>query len=98
MFGTRAFLDEGRILVGARKNGVLLVRVDDENGAAMLTLPGVSRAVMGSRTMSSGWLDVASSAITDDAALMMWLDVARESTGAAVEAPEGEASADEQRD
>lgn len=98
MFGTRAFLDEGRILLGARKNGVLLVRVDEENGAAMLTLPGVSRAVMGSRTMSSGWLDVASSAITDDAALMMWLDVARESTGAAVEAPAEEASTDATRD
>ncbi|MGX1585986.1 TfoX/Sxy family protein [Microbacterium sp. NPDC055502] len=90
MFGTKAFLDGGRILVGARTGGVLLVRVDDENGAAMLTEAGVSRAVMGSRTMSSGWLDVAPSAIEDDAALMLWLDVARESTGAAVEAASDE--------
>ena len=88
MFGTRAFLDDGRILVGARPGGVLLVRVDDENGAALLTRPGAARAVMGARTMSSGWLDVVPDVIEDDAALMFWLDVARESTGSAVEAPE----------
>ncbi len=84
MFGTRAFLDEGRILVGARKDGTLLVRVDEENGAVAVTQPGASRAVMGSRTMGSGWIDVAASAIADDAALMMWIDMARESVGAAV--------------
>jgi hypothetical protein len=43
---------------------------------------------MGSRTMSSGWLDVAPGVIEDDTALMSWLDVARESTGSAVEATE----------
>ncbi|WAA64751.1 TfoX/Sxy family protein [Microbacterium oxydans] len=87
MFGTRAFLDDGRILLGARSGGVLLVRVDDESGAALLTRPGVARAVMGSRTMGSGWLDIVPAVIEDDAELMFWLDVARESTGAAVEAP-----------
>ena len=88
MFGTRAFLDNGHILVGARPGGVLLVRVDDENGAALLTHPGVARAVMGSRTMGSGWIDVVPGAIEDDTELMFWLDVARESTGSAVETPE----------
>ncbi|MFS0894020.1 TfoX/Sxy family protein [Microbacterium sp. 179-I 3D3 NHS] len=78
MFGTRAFLLDGRILVGARKNGVLLVRVDDENGPALLTEPGASHAVMGTRTMGSGWLDVAPEAIADDDGLMFWLDAARE--------------------
>ena len=87
MFGSRAFLDSGRILLGARSGGVLLVRVDDENGAALLVRPGVARAVMGARTMSSGWLDVQPAVIDDDTALMFWLDVARESTGSAVEAP-----------
>ena len=84
MFGTRAFLDEGRILVGARKDGTLLVRVDEENGAVAVTLPGASRAVMGSRTMASGWIDVSASAIADDGALMTWIDMARESVGAAL--------------
>lgn len=43
MFGTRAFLDDGHILLGARPGGVLLVRVDDESGATLLTRPGVAR-------------------------------------------------------
>ncbi|MGB4136767.1 MAG: TfoX/Sxy family protein [Microbacterium sp.] len=83
MFGSRAFLSQGRILVGARKGGVLLVRVTVENGASLLGAPGVSRAVMGARTMSANWLDVDAAAIADDTALMFWLDVAREdaSTG-----------------
>jgi TfoX/Sxy family transcriptional regulator of competence genes len=88
MFGTRAFLDHGHILVGARPGGVLLVRVDDESGAALLTEPGAARAVMGARTMSSGWLDVVPGAIEDDTALMFWLDVARESAGSPDEEPE----------
>lgn len=81
MFGTRAFLRDGHILLGARPGGVLLMRVDDENGAALVTRPGVARAVMGSRTMSSGWLDVAPEAIEGDDDLMFWIDVARESRG-----------------
>ncbi|MFJ4225792.1 TfoX/Sxy family protein [Microbacterium sp. NPDC089695] len=78
MFGTRAFLIDGHILVGARKGGVLLVRVQEENGAALVTRPGVATAVMGPRTMGTGWLDVSSTVIADDEALAFWLDVARE--------------------
>ncbi|GAA1145852.1 TfoX/Sxy family protein [Microbacterium oxydans] len=88
MFGTRAFLDDGHILVGARPGGVLLVRVADEDGAALLTEPGAARAVMGARTMSSGWLDVSQTAIEDDTALMFWLDVARESAVSRAESSE----------
>ena len=40
MFGTRAFLLDGHILVGARTGGVLLVRVDEEHGASLITRPG----------------------------------------------------------
>ncbi|MCK2037135.1 TfoX/Sxy family protein [Microbacterium sp. SSW1-49] len=78
MFGTRAFLLDGHILVGARPGGTLLVRVDEETGAALSTRVGVARAVMGTRTMATGWLDVIADAITDDGELMYWLDVARE--------------------
>lgn len=78
MFGTRAFLLDGHILVGVRKGGVLLVRVDEENGAALVTRSGVATAVMGARTMGTGWLDVSPSALSGDDALMFWLDVARE--------------------
>ncbi|WP_334151986.1 TfoX/Sxy family protein [Microbacterium sp.] len=78
MFGTRAFLIDGHILVGARAGGVLLVRVVDENGAALVTRPGVTTAVMGPRTMGTGWLDVSPEAIADEELLMAWLDIARE--------------------
>ncbi|MFJ2541381.1 TfoX/Sxy family protein [Microbacterium sp. NPDC087589] len=78
MFGTRAFLLEGRILVGARTGGVLLVRVDEEHGASLIARPGVTTAVMGPRTMGTGWLDVSSSALVDDGDLSAWLDIARE--------------------
>lgn len=82
MFGTRAFLLHGRILVGTRKGGVLLVRVTEEKGAALLVEPGVSVAVMGSKTMGPSWLDVAATVIEDDDALMSWIDAARESADA----------------
>lgn len=78
MFGTRAFLLSGHILVCARKDGVLLVRVREETGAALVTRPGVAIAVMGPRTMGAGWLDVSPDVIGDDDELMFWLDVARE--------------------
>ncbi|MFT4259408.1 hypothetical protein [Microbacterium sp.] len=44
MLGTRAFLLGGRILVGARNGGTLLVRVEAERGTALLLRPGVSAA------------------------------------------------------
>ncbi|WP_460784114.1 TfoX/Sxy family protein [Microbacterium tumbae] len=79
MFGTRAFLLEGRILVGARKEGVLLVRVSEERGIVLQGEPGAAVATMGGRTMGPSWLDVSSPAIADDEALMFWIDAARES-------------------
>ncbi len=82
MFGTRAFLLNGRILVGARKEGVLLVRVTAEKGAELLTEPGVAIAVMGAKSMGPSWLDVSAAAIADDEALMFWVDAARESAAA----------------
>ena len=78
MFGSRAFLSGGRILVGARAGGTLLVRVASERAAVLLTEHGVSRAVMGARTMSDNWLDVAAEVVADDAALMEWIDISRE--------------------
>lgn len=78
MFGARVFLLEGRILVGARKGGILLVRVREESGAALLTRPGVAQAVMGKKQMGPTWLDVDRTLVADDADLLFWLDVARD--------------------
>lgn len=82
MFGTRAFLLHGRILVGARKGGVLLVRVTAEKGAELLTEPGVAIAVMGAKSMGPGWLDVSAAALEEDEELMFWVDAARECAAA----------------
>lgn len=79
MFGTRVFLLDGRILVGTRKHGMLLVRVTAEKGAVLLAEAGVSVAIMGAKSMGPSWLDVASEAIRDDESLMFWVDAARES-------------------
>jgi hypothetical protein len=85
MFGTRAFLLNGKILVGTRNEGVLLVRVTAEKGTALLTEPGVAIAVMGAKTMGPSWLDVAATAIEDDESLMFWVDAARESAAETAE-------------
>lgn len=83
MFGTRAFLLGGRILAGARPGGVLLVRLSPERSAILAGSPGASRAVMGAKTMSTGWVDVQPQAIATDEALLEWLDAAREDALAA---------------
>lgn len=77
MFGTRAFLLDGRILAGARPGGVLLIKVAAEDEAVLLLREGAARAVMGPRTMSARWIDVAPSAIADDDGLLFWIDAAR---------------------
>lgn len=78
MFGTRAFLRDGHILVCVRKNGALLVRVTEDHGASLLARPGAALAVMGTRTMGPSWLEVEPEVLRDDEELMFWLDAARE--------------------
>jgi hypothetical protein len=81
MFGTRAFLVDGKILAASRGGGVLLIRVGEENGAVLVGRPGASCAQMGAKTMGNSWLDVQPHVIADDADLMFWLDAARENLG-----------------
>lgn len=50
----------------------------EEDGAALLLRSGATPAVMGAKTMSPRWLDVAPSVLTDDDELLFWIDVARE--------------------
>jgi hypothetical protein len=54
MFGTLAFMVDGRLAVAAAADG-LLVKVGDEAMAAALARPHARAATMGSRTMR-GWL------------------------------------------
>ncbi|RJQ75634.1 TfoX family protein [Pseudonocardiaceae bacterium YIM PH 21723] len=58
MFGSLSFMVNDKILINVRRTGELLVRVDPARLTELLARPGVSRAVMGSRTMTNGWLTV----------------------------------------
>lgn len=79
MFGGVAFLTGGHLAVAASRNGGLMVRVDPEDSEELLRSEGVSRMVMGGRTMN-GWLRVAEERL-DDEGLAEWvargLDFAR---------------------
>lgn len=81
MFGSRAFLVDGKILAASRGGGVLLIRVGDEQGAVLVGRPGAAPAQMGAKVMGNSWLDVSPAAIADDDELMFWLDAARENLG-----------------
>lgn len=82
MFGSRVFLVDGRILAASRGGGVLLIRVGEESGAALVGRPGAVVARMGAaKQMGGGWLDVDPAVIADDEDLMFWIDAARENLG-----------------
>lgn len=80
MFGSLAFLVDGRLLVAAWGEGSLLVRVDPERSDELKLMSGVSQAEMGAaRTpMGRSWLSVDADVIADDDQLLSWLDLARE--------------------
>ncbi len=76
MFGSRAFMVRDKLVACAFKQGRLLVRVEADREPDLLERPGADRAVMAGRDMGAGWVSVDPEAITDDAALKPWLDVA----------------------
>lgn len=75
MFGSLAFLTEGRLTVGVTGDG-LMVRVGPEGADAALTRPGTRPMEMGGRRMR-GWVLVDGAELDDDV-LAEWLDRARE--------------------
>ncbi|MCT1638908.1 TfoX/Sxy family protein [Dietzia cinnamea] len=77
MFGGRCFMVSGKIVVSAGRDGGLLVRVDPDRHAELLSRPGAAQAEMGAgRDMGPGWITVAADAIADDEALSTWLTAA----------------------
>ncbi|MFP5021139.1 TfoX/Sxy family protein [Pseudonocardia phyllosphaerae] len=65
MFGGLAFLLGGHMTVAVSRGGGLMVRVDPERAAELLTRPRVERMVMGGREMA-GWLRVSGTPDIDD--------------------------------
>lgn len=77
MFGVRAFMVNDKVLVGARKDGGLLVRVAAERHDELLLRQGAEQAEMGpGRSMGPGWIEVTASSIDDADALASWIEVA----------------------
>lgn len=75
MFGGYCYTWRGNMLVGAMKNGDLLVRVGADGVTEALERPGAARMSMGGRTMN-GFVVVAASEL-GGAALSGWIETAR---------------------
>lgn len=79
MFGGRSIMVNEKMMVSARSNGGLLVRVDADRHDEFLTRPGATQAIMGrDRTMGPGWIDVEADTISSDTQLAAWLEIAME--------------------
>lgn len=78
MFGSLAFMINGRLLAAAWGSGSLFLRVDPERSEELQRLPGVEIAVMGQKSMGPSWLTVDAEYVADDGELLFWVDVARE--------------------
>lgn len=78
MFGARAFMVDGAMVVAAHGDGSLLVRVDPERSAELLDRPGAAQAEMGvGRSMGPSWVTVAADALVGEG-LDYWLGAAME--------------------
>lgn len=77
MFGVRSFMVNEKMIVGARKDGGLLVRVDGDRHDELVTRRGAAQAEMGTgRDMGPGWIEVDAQTIGDDEQLSSWVEVA----------------------
>lgn len=74
MFGGLAFLLDGKLLCGARNDG-MLVRLGKGNDGWALAIDGIELMVMGDRRMN-GWVRAGAAAFGDDALRKRLLDAA----------------------
>lgn len=77
MFGGRSMMVNEKMIVSARKDGGLLVRVDAEQHDDLLGKPGAVQAQIGpGRDMGPGWIEVPADTISDDEQLSLWIGIA----------------------
>lgn len=76
MFGDRAFMLHGNMVVAIMSDGALLARVGKDGYDAALSEPGASAMTMGTRTMG-GFVSVDGDVLEDDDTLAQWLDRCR---------------------
>lgn len=64
MFGGVSFMVDERMVVAARRDGALLVRIDPGSAAELLARPGAHPALMGTgRPMGDGWISIDADAL-----------------------------------
>ncbi|WP_300077651.1 TfoX/Sxy family protein [Propioniciclava sp.] len=73
MFGGLSFMVDGGLAVSAGKDGGLLVRVEEARYDDLVERPGAREAVMGSTSMSPGWLLVDAHGLASDDDLAFWI-------------------------
>jgi TfoX/Sxy family transcriptional regulator of competence genes len=77
MFGGLSFMLDERMVVAVDRDGGLLVRVDPDRSAELLSVPGARPAVMGAdRPMGPGWITVTADGLATDEQLAHWIEVA----------------------
>ena len=83
MFGGLSFMVDDSMVVAARRDGELLVRIDPARYDALLSVPGAKPAVMGTdHPMGPGWITVSRDGLTTDKELAFWTQVGLEYQGA----------------
>jgi hypothetical protein len=86
MFGGRSVMVNEKMIVSARKDGGLLVRVDAVRHHELLGRPGATQARMGpKRDMGPGWIEIAADVIGDDEQLSSWVGIAIDHNRAVVD-------------
>jgi TfoX/Sxy family transcriptional regulator of competence genes len=73
MFGGLAFLISGNMAIAASGQGGILVRVDPEEGEALVASTPAEMMEMRGRRMA-GWLRVETADVADDEALGEWVE------------------------
>jgi hypothetical protein len=75
MFGGICFLLDGRILVGVRRNGALLVQCGAEAAKAAIRREGVTHMRMGERE-AANFIDVEDDSLETEEGLREWITLA----------------------
>ena len=79
MFGGLSFMVDDSMVVAARREGELLVRIDPARHDDLLGIAGARPAVMGAdRPMGPGWITVSAEGLTADQQLAFWVGVGLE--------------------
>jgi TfoX/Sxy family transcriptional regulator of competence genes len=73
MFGSLAFMVNGRMAATANPDGRLMLRCDPDNAEKLLERDGADWPEMRGKRMSKGWIVVADYGIESDAAFNSWI-------------------------